>query len=232
MVVGNTGVGKSSLGNRLLGFLPQDSQKPFVVAASGDTVTQRVQQYAGTWFGETPGSKLVVVDTPGLLLCTTVQLYFGEVSVVERTDSLRVRSATRALKLCSAAGLGDPGSPPDRPGPLVDTENMAAAGRYLDDNPVNAIVIVLGAINPRVDFTLARLIQIIVGKLHARDYNKILVAVNAYGHDPHTVSARVATDEACLTEEQIQEYVKNEVLKSFESRSHFAITFAPYCCNA
>ena len=110
---------------------------------------------------------------------------------------------------------------------------MAAVGRYLDDYPVNAIVIVLSAICPQVDFTLASLIQIIVGKLHLRDYNKILVAVNGYGHAVHNVAERVANNRDRLTEEQIQEHIKNEVLRSFQSRSHFATATAsaPCQCN-
>ncbi|KAL0053937.1 hypothetical protein WJX82_001413 [Trebouxia sp. C0006] len=184
MVVGNTGVGKSSLGNRMLGFLPSQRDKPFCVAGTVKAVTEKLEQYEGTWFGETPGSKLVVVDTPG---------------------------------------LGDSGMPPERPGPLVDTENMAAAGRYLDENPVNAIVIVLSAINPRVDFTLARLIQIIVGKLHHRDYNKILVAVNAYSHAPYAVNKRVTNSDKGWTEEQHQDFVRNEVLSSFKEWTNIAI---------
>ncbi|DBB13734.1 TPA: hypothetical protein ACH3X3_000742 [Trebouxia sp. C0006] len=131
-----------------------------------------------------------------------------------------VRPARRACKLHFATGLGDPGNSPERPGRLVDTENMAAVGRYLDDYPVNAIVIVLSAICPQVDFTLASLIQIIVGKLHLRDYNKILVAVNGYGHAVHNVAERVANNRDRLTEEQIQEHIKNEVLRSFQRWSN------------
>ncbi|KAL0054272.1 hypothetical protein WJX82_006468 [Trebouxia sp. C0006] len=69
MFIGNTGVGKSSLGNRVLGCLPSDNVSPFLTAASNEASNSgrhRLQQHEGMWFGETPRTRLVVVDTPEL----------------------------------------------------------------------------------------------------------------------------------------------------------------------
>lgn len=116
-------------------------------------------------------------------------------------------------------GLNDPGDGPGsaRPGSLVDTENMATAGRYLDDNPVNAVVIVMDASNPRCDAVLSRLIHIIVGKVHRRDYDKIMVVVNKYSHSPYMVNWR---KEQCPpdqlgTEKEHQKQIKDEIVESF-----------------
>ncbi len=79
-------------------------------------------------------------------------------------------------------GLSDHGGPPQRPEHLVDVDTLAAVGRYLDDNPVNAVVIVLDAATPQVSPGLVRLIQVIVGKVHPKDYDKVLVAIKRYSH--------------------------------------------------
>ena len=66
MLIGNTGVGKSSLGCRLLGTLPNRSpEEPFKVAMQHSAVTLTLKTVDGTWFGEGE-SPLRVVDTVGL----------------------------------------------------------------------------------------------------------------------------------------------------------------------
>lgn len=98
---------------------------------------------------------------------------------------------------------------------------MAAAGQYLDEKPVNAVVIVLTATQPRVDPILARLIQIVVGKVHPKDYDKILVAVNRYSHSQYNRDHRAGNHDAewQRTEEENQAWIKKEVVKSFASES-------------
>lgn len=116
-------------------------------------------------------------------------------------------------------GLNDPGDGPGsaRPGSLVDTENMATAGRYLDDNPVNAVVIVMDASNPRCDAVLSRLIHIIVGKVHRKDYDKIMVVVNKYSRAPYWVHWRKeqCKPDQLRTEKEHQKWIKDEIVKSF-----------------
>lgn len=69
VLVGNTGVGKSSVGCRLLGVLPNKSpEKPFKVAMQAQAVTAELQSETGVWFGE-GDSPLKVVDTPGRWSC-------------------------------------------------------------------------------------------------------------------------------------------------------------------
>ena len=64
--MGNTGVGKSSVGCRLLGFEPaSEDAKPFKVESTGQSVTLHVDTYDGTWFGNPEAPALRVVDTPG-----------------------------------------------------------------------------------------------------------------------------------------------------------------------
>ena len=65
MLMGNTGTGKSSVGNRLLGFGPTAKNKPFVVAGTGKSVTLAVETKKGTWFADKEFPELAVVDTPG-----------------------------------------------------------------------------------------------------------------------------------------------------------------------
>ncbi|DBA80286.1 TPA: hypothetical protein ACH3X2_007419 [Trebouxia sp. C0005] len=66
MLVGNTGVGKSSAGCRLLGFKPfGNSARPFEVAATSNAVTTKIQKQDGFWLGD-PHFPLRVIDTPGL----------------------------------------------------------------------------------------------------------------------------------------------------------------------
>ena len=64
MLIGNTGVGKSSLGCRLLGVSPIGAKEPFEVGDSANAVTTALKHADGTWFSQ-PGRRLRVVDTPG-----------------------------------------------------------------------------------------------------------------------------------------------------------------------
>ena len=66
--MGNTGVDKSSVGCRLLGFEPtSEDTKPFKVESTGESVTRKVDKYDGNWFGNPEEPALRVVDTPGML---------------------------------------------------------------------------------------------------------------------------------------------------------------------
>ncbi|DBA80284.1 TPA: hypothetical protein ACH3X2_007418 [Trebouxia sp. C0005] len=72
MLVGNTGVGKSSIGCRLLGCKPfgkNHNQRPFEVAATSEAVTTKLQTHSGSWLGEEVDGHsfpVTIVDTPGL----------------------------------------------------------------------------------------------------------------------------------------------------------------------
>lgn len=138
MLVGNTGVGKSSMGCRMLGAQPfRNPEKPFEVSDSAAACTQKLQYKEGTWFGK-PGENIRVVDTPG---------------------------------------LGDP------KGLVVDTENMAAVGKYLASEPVNCVLFCFDT-NYRINITMRRLINIIVTKVHPADHDKLALVINRYGHTP------------------------------------------------
>lgn len=65
MLMGNTGVGKSSVGCRLLGSGPAFPNLPFKVSGGGTAGTLDVDTAAGTWFGDETLPPLTVVDTPG-----------------------------------------------------------------------------------------------------------------------------------------------------------------------
>ena len=67
LLVGDTGVGKSSLGCRLLGALPNpDLERPFRISRQVQAVAADLQIETGVWFGG-GDSVLKVVDTPGKL---------------------------------------------------------------------------------------------------------------------------------------------------------------------
>lgn len=65
MLMGNTGVGKSSVGCRLLGSGPALPDRPFKVSGAGKSVTLHVDTVTRTWFGDETLPSLTVVDTPG-----------------------------------------------------------------------------------------------------------------------------------------------------------------------
>ena len=75
--VGNTGVGKSSLGCRILGVLPFESNKakhPFKVARTAAACPMELCEASGDWLGDPSKGRVRVVDTPGelfLLLAIT-----------------------------------------------------------------------------------------------------------------------------------------------------------------
>ena len=60
---------------------------------------------------------------------------------------------------------------------------MADIGQHLDTMPLNCVLFVLSAANPRIDRTLKRLIEIVIHKVHKRDYGKLGLVINHYKHD-------------------------------------------------
>lgn len=68
MLVGCSGVGKSSLGNRMFGLMPSYPSKPFRVDdPTVYPVAGTLQAFTGTRFSDQPrpGHTLTTVDTPG-----------------------------------------------------------------------------------------------------------------------------------------------------------------------
>lgn len=81
LLVGDTGVGKSSVGCRLLGALPyKRHEKPFEVAKQAQACTAEFQTQSGVWFGE-GDSPLKVVDTPGGLPCHHSGTYYATLTL-------------------------------------------------------------------------------------------------------------------------------------------------------
>ncbi len=71
MLAGNTGVGKSSVGNRMLGFVPNTAdEKPFrsVSVSEAKSVTFQVDKGQGYWLGNAAEGALTILDTPGDIL--------------------------------------------------------------------------------------------------------------------------------------------------------------------
>lgn len=65
MLVGDTGIGKSSVGDRLLGYDPTKGKGPFEVVHGCTSGTFNVDKGVGNWLGDPNNGMLVVVDTPG-----------------------------------------------------------------------------------------------------------------------------------------------------------------------
>ena len=61
VLLGESGVGKSSIGNRLLGL---DSSEGFTVSRDTDSCTKKTSEQSGFWI--TNGTQCVIIDTPGL----------------------------------------------------------------------------------------------------------------------------------------------------------------------
>ena len=89
---------------------------------------------------------------------------------------------------------------------------MADVGSYMDDIPINCVLFVLQARNPRIDHTLKRLMEIVIHKVHRSDYNKLGVVINHYSH---TVASKGERAELTnQTEQQSQQAVRDEIAKS------------------
>ena len=167
--MGNTGVGKSSVGCRLLGFEPaSEGAKPFRVESTGDFVTLDVNTYDGTWFGNPEEPALRVVDTPGM-----------RYAHLNPSLSLLLALVLSALDVHSCkliTGLGDSRRTKQ------DQDNIVKVGKYLDNNPVNCILLVCQAACPRVNSDTKGLLHILATKISPKDYAKLGVIVNVYSH--------------------------------------------------
>ena len=64
VILGSTGVGKSSLANVLVGEHPDCDNCTFPVCPGGDSCTKETQYAVGNWIGK--GQDFTVVDTPGI----------------------------------------------------------------------------------------------------------------------------------------------------------------------
>ena len=89
---------------------------------------------------------------------------------------------------------------------------MADIGSYLDDMPINCVLFVLQAKNPRIDHTLKRLMEIVIHKVHRSDYNKLGVIVNHYSHSAASKAERAELNGK--TEQQTQQAIRDEIAKS------------------
>lgn len=168
MLIGNTGVGKSSLGCRLLGTLPNRSpEEPFKVAMQHSAVTLKLKTVDGTWFGEG--------DLP--------------------------------LRVVDTAGLGDPA------GLKRDVENMAEVGQYLNNKAVNCILFVT-ELNPRINVTLNRLINIVVTKVHPSDHDKLAIVINQWSLSA-TAKQERSGNYGGKSEKQIRDARVNMIMDAF-----------------
>ena len=124
-----------------------------------------------------------------------------------------------------ASGLGDP------KGLMVDTENMAVVGKYLNQEPINCILFVLD-LNYRVNITMRRLINIIVTKIHPADHDKLAVVINKYEHTPEAAKRRSrllgGLDEVACRQQRIDMLIK---AFSGETVISFLLIFAPLCIS-
>ena len=63
VILGSTGVGKSSLANVLIGEKPNCDACTFPVCSGGDSCTKETSYAVGNWLEN--GTKFTVIDTPG-----------------------------------------------------------------------------------------------------------------------------------------------------------------------
>ena len=91
---------------------------------------------------------------------------------------------------------------------------MASIGKYLNIEPVNAVLFVLDY-NPRIDYTLKRLISIVITKVHLSDYNKLAIVINRYEHNDVARRKRQIQSNG-QDEAQSQEITRQVVVKALE----------------
>lgn len=84
----------------------------------------------------------------------------------------------------------------------TDVQNMKEIADYLKTKPVCSVLFVLDARLRKVNFTLQRLMQIIIRKVHADDYGKLGVAINPYSFSETAKDVRADQDSKDEEEKQ------------------------------
>ena len=114
----------------------------------------------------------------------------------------------------NAVGLGD------QSGLKKDMQHVAAIGEYLNNKPVDVMSFVM-SINTRIDNTLKQLINTVVAKIHADDYNNLAIVVNHYSLSAYGRACRAKNNPAIGTNEEGHQVARiDSILDALEGQSH------------